>query len=247
MKEQTTTHVEGWMNFDQRPTKSENGKNWYRVAMDYQNRPGQKTGSGAPMTAQDQALDRRERLRRLALETIDLKNDPYLMRNHLGTFECKLCLTIHTNEGSYLAHTQAKKHQVNLARRAQKDAAAGVAGGAPIARKYEAPKYAKIGRPGYKVTKVQDPDTLEKGFLFEVSFPDVSPGCKGHYRVMSAYEQKMEPADNQYQYFLIAAEPYETICFKIPNVEINRAPDRIFEHWDEEAKKYTVQIFLRLA
>lgn len=31
-----------------------------------------------------QAIDRRERLRRLALETIDLSKDPYFMRNHLG-------------------------------------------------------------------------------------------------------------------------------------------------------------------
>ena len=28
-------------------------------------------------------------------------------RNHLGTYECKLCLTLHNNEASYLAHTQA--------------------------------------------------------------------------------------------------------------------------------------------
>ena len=44
------------------------------------------------------------------------------MRNHLGTFECKLCLTLHNNEASYLAHTQGKKHQSNLARRAAKEA-----------------------------------------------------------------------------------------------------------------------------
>jgi hypothetical protein len=31
-----------------------------------------------------QGIDRRERLRRLALETIDLAKDPYYMRNHLG-------------------------------------------------------------------------------------------------------------------------------------------------------------------
>lgn len=30
--------------------------------------------------------DRRERLRQLALETIDLQKDPYFMKNHLGTF-----------------------------------------------------------------------------------------------------------------------------------------------------------------
>jgi hypothetical protein len=53
-----------------------------------------------------QAIDRRERLRRLALETIDLAKDPYYMRNHLGQIECKLCLTLHPNEGNYLAHTQ---------------------------------------------------------------------------------------------------------------------------------------------
>ena len=39
------------------------------------------------------------------------------MRNHLGTYECKLCLTLHNNEGNYLAHTQGKRHQQNLARR----------------------------------------------------------------------------------------------------------------------------------
>lgn len=61
------------------------------------------------------------------------------MKNHLGSYECKLCLTLHNNEvsivtgvslihfvsfksalkvpifqGSYLAHTQGKKHQANL-------------------------------------------------------------------------------------------------------------------------------------
>ena len=40
--------------------------------------------------------------------------DPYFMKNHLGSYECKLCLTLHNNEGSYLAHTQGKKHQANL-------------------------------------------------------------------------------------------------------------------------------------
>jgi hypothetical protein len=31
-------------------------------------------------------------------------------------------MTLHTNEGSYLAHTQGKKHQNNLAERAAKEA-----------------------------------------------------------------------------------------------------------------------------
>lgn len=59
-------------------------------------------------SAPPQAIDRRERLRRLALETIDLSKDPYFMRNHLGQYECRLCLTLHNNEGNYLAHTQGE-------------------------------------------------------------------------------------------------------------------------------------------
>lgn len=89
--------------------------------MDFQNRVGNKFGTMGPATDQEIAMDRRERLRKLALETIDLSKDPYFMRNHLGSYECKLCLTLHTNEGSYLAHTQGKKHQINLARRAAKE------------------------------------------------------------------------------------------------------------------------------
>ncbi len=45
---------------------------------------GSKPGSGGAASAQNEAVDRRERLRRLALETIDLAKDPYFMRNHLG-------------------------------------------------------------------------------------------------------------------------------------------------------------------
>ena len=66
-------------------------------------------------------VDRRERLRRMALETVDLSKDPYFMKNHLGSYECKLCLTLHNNEGNYLAHTQGKRHKTNLSRRLAKE------------------------------------------------------------------------------------------------------------------------------
>jgi splicing factor 3A subunit 2 len=73
------------------------------------------------------------------------------MKNHLGTYECKLCLTLHTNEGSYLAHTQGKKHQQNLARRAAKLAKDKIV--APVdVKKTTVKKVVKIGRPGYKVS-----------------------------------------------------------------------------------------------
>ena len=86
--------------------------------MDMQNRVGSKVGSGGQLSSSQQAANQRERLRKLALETIDLSKDPYLIRTNVGTFECKLCLTVHPNEGNYLAHTQGKRHQSNVGRRA---------------------------------------------------------------------------------------------------------------------------------
>jgi hypothetical protein len=59
---------------------------------------GSKPGSGGVASAQQQNVDRRERLRQLALQTLDISKDPYLLRNHLGSYECKLCLTLHNNE-----------------------------------------------------------------------------------------------------------------------------------------------------
>lgn len=78
---------------------------------------GSKPGSGGVLSESRANVDRRERLKQLAMEVMDLSKDPYFMKNHLGSYECKLCLTLHNNEGNYLAHTQGKKHKTNLARR----------------------------------------------------------------------------------------------------------------------------------
>jgi splicing factor 3A subunit 2 len=63
---------------------------------------GSKPGSGGVVSSSQSNADRRERLRQLAEETIDLAKDPYFMKNHLGSYECKLCLTLHVNEGTFL-------------------------------------------------------------------------------------------------------------------------------------------------
>merc|ERR1711959_544222 len=130
-----------------------------RRRMDFQNRVGSKPGAGGAASAQNEAIDRRERLRRMALETIDIAKDPYFMKNHLGSYECKLCLTLHNNEGNYLAHTQGKRHQQNLARRAAKEAQDAVPDPQPQSRSKGPKKTVKIGRPGYRVTKQRDPET----------------------------------------------------------------------------------------
>lgn len=151
--------------------------------MDFQNRAGGKTGGGGVASFSDANVDRRERLRQLALETIDLQKDPYFMRNHLGGYECKLCLTLHNNEGSYLAHTQGKKHQANLSRRAAKDAADQPFVQVPQSAKVETKKFVKIGRPGYKVTKERDPVSGQQALLFQIGKVGLSTAYLIHFRL----------------------------------------------------------------
>jgi splicing factor 3A subunit 2 len=63
---------------------------------------------------------------------------------------------------------------------------------------------------------------------------------------MSAYEQRVELADPQYQYIVIAAEPYETIAIKVPNLEVDTTDiSGAFDHWDSDTKRFAMQIFFR--
>lgn len=159
--------------------------------MDFQHREGGKTGSGGILTTGETNAERRERMRRLALETIDLEKDPYFMKNHLGSYECRLCLTLHTNEGSYLAHTQGRKHSANLARRAAREAktqafsfggaveqaqaslallkASSVINAGATAR----PVFPRIGRPAYRIVPLRDPITAYRGIRIQLYYPQI--------------------------------------------------------------------------
>ena len=209
---------------------------------------GAKTGTGFVSNEQAE-VSRKERLRRLALESIDLAKDPYFMRNHVGQYECRLCLTAHKNEGNYLAHTQGKRHQQNLAKRALQEAAEREAAPAPQRREAIKRSSAVIGRPAYRVTKMYDPEDNTRALLFQIEYPEILEEEVPRYRVMSAIEQKQEATDWRYQYVVFAAEPYETICFKVPNIEIDMKKRRdggsraeLFRHWDQDGKVYSVQL-----
>lgn len=209
--------------------------------MDFQNRPGGKTGGGGVASWSETNRDRRERLRQLALETIDLNKDPYFMKNHLGSYECKLCLTLHNNEGSYLAHTQGKKHQSNLARRAAKDAKDSPLQPAPEKPRIEPKKFVKIGRPGYRVTKQRESETGQQSLLFQIDYPEIAENVRPRHRFMSAYEQRVEPPDRKWQYLLFAAEPYETIGFKVPSREVDKSEQKFWTYWNVDTKQFFLQ------
>jgi len=137
-----------------------------------------------------------------------------------------------------------KKHQTNLARRQAKEAKETIVMPQP---KMKAPKKKsnKIGRPGYKVVKQKDPETGQKSLFFQIEFTEIEPNFMPKHRIMSAYEQKIEVPDKNYQYLLFAAEPYETVGFKIPNMEIDNNESKYYVNWDKDKKVYTLQIYFK--
>lgn len=81
----------------------------------------------------------------------------------------------------------------------------------------------RIGRPGYKVTKSRDLPSRQRVLTFELEYPEAEQGVQPRHRIMSAFEQKLEAPDRNYQYLLFACEPYETIAFKVSKTEENES------------------------
>ncbi len=71
---------------------------------------------------------------------------------------------------------------------------------------------------------------LELKSAAQVEYPEIDEDVKPRHRFMSAYEQKKEAWDKAYQYLLFAADPYEVIAFKIPNIDVDRS-ENFFTHW----------------
>lgn len=103
----------------------------------------------------------------------------------------------------------------------------------------------KIGRPGFKATKIHDPLTRQNGLLFQLQFPEITPQVTPKVRFMSAYEQKIEEPDKSFQYLLIAAEPYETCAFKLQAREVDRREGRYWTWFDEDSKEFWVQVLFK--
>merc|ERR1712032_467562 len=58
----------------------------------------------------------------------------------------------------------------------------------------------------------------------------------------SAYEQKVEPPDRKWQYLLFAAEPYETIAFKVPSREVDKSEQRFWSHWNKDFLQFSFKL-----
>ena len=205
---------------------------------------GSITGHGHPgrpgASESDLSMIRRERLKKLAMETIDLRKDPYLARTQMGTLECRLCGTTHSTEGSYLAHSQGRRHQVGLAKRLEQLKPSIVshtqAPHSPVNR-----SFVKIGVPVSRLVGISRDERNLGGFAISVQVPEIAANVEPQLRIMSAYEQRVEPLQPQWQYVLVAAEPYETVAFRVPNRPL--ALD--WQHFDPHIRTFTAQFFFK--
>lgn len=207
--------------------------------MDYNNRANAKKGSGGIATSSHENLQRRERLKQLALETLDVSKDPYIHSISPGRFECRLCLTIHASESAYLTHTQGKKHQQNLARRRKLDDT-----GRPRLQKtrqgistIKLKRFDKIGKPSFKTTKLRDQDKF--GLIVNVQYPRIASDVEPRFRFMSAFEQHVEASKPQFQYLAIAAEPYDTIGIRLPAEHIDTST--LWSHFNKDTGEFYIQ------
>jgi splicing factor 3A subunit 2 len=71
-----------------------------------------------------------------------------------------------------------------------------------------------------QVTKSRDLITRQRSLTFEVDYPETESGMQPRHRFMSAYEQKVEAPDKNYQYLLFACDPYETVAFKVSSSDV---------------------------
>lgn len=80
----------------------------------------------------------------------------------------------------------------------------------------------------------------------KIDYPEITEGIVPRHRFMSAYEQKIEPPDRRWQYVLFAAEPYETIGFKIPSHEVDKSETKFWTLWNKDSKQFFLQFAFRL-
>lgn len=95
------------------------------------------------------------------------------------------------------------------------------------------------------MVKQRDPETRQRSLLFELNYPDIEDDTQPRHRFMGAFEQRKERPDKAWQYLLFAADPYETVGFKIPSDPIDRREGRLFTDWNPTTKLFRMQLFFR--
>ena len=145
-------------------------------------------------------LDRRERLRKLALETVDLNKDP-CYEEPLGSYECKLCLTLHNTEGiTWPARREAPPTEFSKTSLQGCDAPLSYRT-SQVRRKAPRHQDRAAGLQGHEVAGCE---SGQRALLFEVDYRSGFDGAAAA-RFMSAYEQRVEPPDRTTSIYCLRA------------------------------------------
>lgn len=82
---------------------------------------------------------------------------------------------------------------------------------------------------------------LDPVLAYSIYFNGESALCTVEIWVWLLLLLKMTPQPSQY--ILFAAEPYETISFKIPNIPIDKGEGKFFTHWNPDKQLFTLQLY----
>ncbi|KAH3669141.1 hypothetical protein WICMUC_005052 [Wickerhamomyces mucosus] len=220
--------------------------------MDYQNRIGSKKGGGGIASSQDLNVYRKQQISKL----FQIDSDPYLMKNHLGQFECKLCLTLHNNKESYLNHINGKKHTMNLRKRSildkrqqqqqQQQSQQQQQQHRPNTNvQIKKQSFNKIGTPSYKISKLRN-SSDQFGLFITINYSERLNNQDNQplIRFMSGIEANAIDSNNSinHQYLIVSCKPYENIAFKLPQWEIIK--DELFwNYFDNDINEFYIQFF----
>lgn len=178
--------------------------------------------------------------------------DPFCFKNYLGKYECKLCGTRHVDKESYATHVDGKRHQYFLSRKlklskkegdnedpSRTGSSAGqssafISGGTDrvLLRKRELPKW--------HVDEVIHPESGKSGYCISLWCPKMKVGVP-RYRIVSTYDQTMEPVSPDKQYVVISCHPYRSVGVCILNRPIDIAS--VHEEFNSLTETYVLQLF----
>lgn len=244
--------------------------------MDYSDRVNSKKGAGGIADTLEANVQTRRRIQELiTTQVLDLDNDPYVFRNHLGILECRLCLTTHTNEASYISHLGGRKHTLNLEKRRlldEKNKSHGLQSDGFLINSVEKRSWTKIGAPNCITRKIRHPSTLQTGIFVQVQYPRITVN-EPFFRFMSFYELSssnqnaskkyllQEKSDHEseedmnpvkWQVLVITAEPYDNIALVIPaSKDIDRPSstqqmsDSYWWFWDQDSREFFLQFLFK--
>ncbi|KAF0287306.1 Splicing factor 3A subunit 2 [Amphibalanus amphitrite] len=107
---------------------------------------------------------------------------------------------------------------------------------------------------GGRSAQLRTPSESRRGIVWasviwppsEADAAQIADGVVPRHRFMSAYEQKIEPPDRKWQYLLFAAEPYETIAFKVPSREVEKSEEKFWTLWNKDTKQFFLQFAYKL-